>query len=84
MKYLNGEEARLGDHVRLGDAAGIVVVSLDTDEYSPEQPKSQWAYLKRGVMVDFPQYGLIHYEVAEPDLKLIERATTADVWRAAP
>jgi hypothetical protein len=77
MKYADGEEARLGDRVTLGDGAeGAVVVSIDTDEYAIGHPKSQWAYLKRGIMVEFPKYGLIHYEEAEPDLRLIERTNT--------
>jgi hypothetical protein len=28
---------------------------------------------KKGAMMKFPLYGLIHYEDAEPDLQLIER-----------
>jgi hypothetical protein len=28
---------------------------------------------KKGAMIKFPLYGLIHYEDAEPDLQLIER-----------
>jgi hypothetical protein len=30
-----------------------------------------------GVMIKFPQWGLIHYEQPEPDLRLIGRAQTA-------
>jgi hypothetical protein len=77
MNYADGKEARLGDRVTLGDGAeGAVVASIDTDEYAIGHPKSQWAYLKRGIMVDFPKYGLIHYEDAEPDLRLVERTNT--------
>ena len=54
MKYADGQEARLGDKVRLSDGAeGMIVLSIDTDEYSPAYPKAQWDYLKRGVMVSF-------------------------------
>jgi hypothetical protein len=75
MKYPSGEEVRLGDHVKLGqDSGGIVVASIDTGEYSAEHPEAQWGYLKKGVMIEFPLYGLIHYEEPEPDLELIERA----------
>jgi hypothetical protein len=74
MKYADGKEARLGDRVTLGDGAeGAVVVSIDTDEYAIGHPKSQWAYLKHGIMVEFPEYGLIYYEEVEPDLRLVER-----------
>jgi hypothetical protein len=34
----------------------------------------QWAYLEKGFMVEFSTLGLIHYEVAEEDLRLISRA----------
>jgi hypothetical protein len=75
MKYPDGQEVRLGDRVKLGaDDAGIVVASIDTNEYSSEHPATQWSYLKKGVMVEFPSYGLIHYETPEPDLQLIARA----------
>jgi hypothetical protein len=43
-------------------------------EYSAEHPQAQWGCLKKGVVVNFPKYGLIHYEEPEPDLQLIGRA----------
>jgi hypothetical protein len=75
MKYPDGQEVRLGDRVKLGqDDGGMVVASIDTGKYSPEHPEAQWSYLKKGVMIKFPQCGLIHYEKPEPDLQLIGRA----------
>jgi hypothetical protein len=75
MKYTDGQEVRLGDRVKLGqDDGGVVVASIDTGEYSAEHPEAQWGYLKKGVMIEFPTYGLIHYEKPEPDLQLIARA----------
>jgi hypothetical protein len=75
MKYLDGQEVRLGDRVKLGeDDSGIVVASIDGREYSAEHPEAQWSYLKKGAIIKFPQCGLIHYEAPEPDLKLIGRA----------
>ena len=75
MKYADGQEARLGDKVRLGDGAeGLVVCSIDTGEYSPAYPKAQWDYLQLGVMVSFEKYGVVHYEQPDPDLELIARA----------
>lgn len=74
MQYADGREVRIGDRVRLGtDDGGVVVCSIDTNEYSDDYPLDQWAYLKRGVMIDFPKYGLIHYEESDPDLELISR-----------
>jgi hypothetical protein len=78
MKYPDGQDVRLGDHVKLGqDDGGIVVASIDTGEYSDGHPEEQWGYLKKGVMIHFPQYGLIHYEEPEADLQLLARASTA-------
>jgi hypothetical protein len=78
MKYPDGQEVRLGDRVKVGeDEGGVVVASIDTDEYSNEHPKAQWGYLKKGVMVEFPKYGLIHYEEPDSDLQLIARAQEA-------
>lgn len=75
MKYLDGKEVRLGDRVRLGeDSGGVVVCSIDSDEYSEEHPKEQWSYLKKGVMIEFPKYGLIHFLEPEEDLVLLSRA----------
>ena len=79
MKYWDGQEVRLGDRVKLGeDEGGIVVSSMDTDEYSTEHPKEQWSYLKKGVMIEFPKYGLIHYEDPDEDLELISRTPQQD------
>jgi len=76
MKYADGQEVRLGDRVKLGkDDGGVVVASIDTNEYSEKHSKAQWGYLKKGVMIEFPLHGLIHYEEPEPDLQLLKRAT---------
>lgn len=78
MKYADGQEVRLGDRVKLGqDDGGIVVASIDTGEYSNDHSEAQWGYLKKGVMIEFPLHGLIHYEESEPDLQLIERARSS-------
>jgi len=76
LKYSDGQEVRLGDRVKLGqDDRGVVVCSIDAGEYSDEHPEAQWGYLKKGVMIKFPTYGLIHYEEPEPDLQLIARGS---------
>jgi hypothetical protein len=62
MKYRDGQEARLGDRKRVGgDFTGLVVCSIDTDEYTREFPREQWSYLGGGVMIQFANYGLVHY-----------------------
>ena len=75
MKYPDGKEAHLGDKVRLGqDEEGVVVCSIDTGEYSDKYPEEQWGYLQRGVLINFPNSGLIHYEEPDSDLSLIKQA----------
>jgi hypothetical protein len=74
VKYADDQEAKLGDRVRLGeDDQGIVVCVIDAGEYSEAYPEAQWGHLKKGVLIAFPKWGLIHYEEAEPDLELIAR-----------
>jgi hypothetical protein len=66
MKYSNGIEIRLGDCVKLyGVHTGIVVFSVDADEYSNEFPKNEWAYLKSGVMVRTDNGALIHFACSD-------------------
>lgn len=60
LKYADGQEVRLGDRVKLGqDDGGVVVASIDTNEYSGKHSEAQWGYLKKGVMIEFPLHGLI-------------------------
>ncbi|MDD4616017.1 MAG: hypothetical protein PHW76_02725 [Alphaproteobacteria bacterium] len=76
MKYPDGQEVQLGDRVELGkNEAGVVVCSIDTNEFNEICTQKDWGYLKKGVIVRFPSYGLIHYEEPEPepDLRLIAR-----------
>ena len=73
-KYADGQEVKLGDRVRLGaDDQGVVVALVEKAEFGTGHPRDQWAYLKSGILVEFPSYGLIHYESPEPDLSLVER-----------
>lgn len=75
MRYADGREALLGDKVALGNSGeGEIVCSIDTGEFSPLYPKAQWAYLKHGVLISFPEFGLIHYQQPEPELRFVQRA----------
>jgi len=65
---------RLGDRVKLGAANGVVVFIIDTGEFSEGYPSTSWSYLKKGAMIEFDQYGLIHYTVPEEVLELVSRA----------
>jgi hypothetical protein len=63
MKYTDGTEARLGDRVQFSNGErGTVVLSIDTDEYSPDFPKKQWSYLAKGIMIKTDGGALVHYE----------------------
>jgi hypothetical protein len=74
MKYPDGQEVMVGDRVQLGkDDRGVVVCSLDAKQFTDAYPEAQWGYLKNGVMIEFPLYGLIHYIKPERELKLIAR-----------
>lgn len=79
MKYPDGTVVRLGDKVRLWEGvAGIVVCSLDTNEYSNAYPAGEWSYLKKGVLIESPQAGLIHYLEPETGFSLLERASSRE------
>lgn len=75
MKYRDGREVKLGDRVKLGDdSGGVVVASIDTREFSAVCSEAEWSYLQKGVLVDFPRWGLIHYEEPDEDLEFLARA----------
>ena len=74
MNYPDGQPVRLGDRVRMWRGAeGVVVCSLDTDEYTDEYPRPDWSYLRKGVLIESPQAGLFHYLEPEDSFELIER-----------
>ena len=74
MRYLDGQEVRLGDRVKLwSGCGGLVVCSIDTDEYTDAYPKGEWEYLKSGVLILTEKTGLVHYIEPDEDLELIER-----------
>lgn len=75
MKYNSGEVAHIGDEVLIAnDDLGIVVFSVDTDEYSEKYPKSEWAYLKKGIMIKSKKMGLVHFEELDEDVELLKRS----------
>jgi hypothetical protein len=75
MKYSDGKEVKIGDKVQLWNGCnGVIVCSMDTDEYNADYPKKEWGYLKSGVMIKTDKAGLIHYIEPDEDLQLIERS----------
>jgi hypothetical protein len=68
MKYTDGTEIRLGDRVMIYNTEeGVIVASIDTDEYSDEFPKDVWSCLESGVMVKFTNGALLHLEDSNPE-----------------
>lgn len=77
MKYTDGQDILLGDIVQLwNECNGVVVCSIDTDEYTTAYPKEEWEYLRSGVLILTDKAGLLHYIEADEDLTLIERKRT--------
>jgi hypothetical protein len=50
---------------------GVVVFSIDTDEFSTEFPKDEWIYLGRGIMVETERVGLVHLKETDEDVEII-------------
>lgn len=76
MHYLDGQTAMVGDQVDLGGGmTGVVVCSFDDGLCAPDFPIAEWSELKKGVLVNSEQAGLIHYEQPDIDLQLVGRTT---------
>lgn len=75
MKYADGAEIRQGDRVQLyGMQDGVVVLSVDTGEYSDEFPKEVWKdELKNGVLVKGDNGALVHLDGTDPDPNAVTR-----------
>jgi hypothetical protein len=74
MRYADGRDIKLGDKVELWNGCfGEVVCSIDTDEYSEEFSRSDWSYLRSGVVIRTESKGVIHYIEPDEDLKLMKR-----------
>lgn len=66
MKYLDGSVAQLGDRVRItnGDT-GVIVASMDTNEFSREYSAENYAHLETGILILTDRGALVRLE--EPD-----------------
>jgi hypothetical protein len=75
VKYIDGQEIKVGDKVHMGeDYGGVVVCDIGAGKFSPSYSKNEWAYLKEGIVIAFPQYGILHMTETEADLELIARS----------
>jgi hypothetical protein len=75
VQYADGQEARLGDKVKMGRDTGVVVVSVDTGEFAEQFPEVAWGYLGSGILIAFKKYGLMHVQDTDEDLQLVSRAS---------
>jgi hypothetical protein len=73
MQYADGQDIKLGDKVKMGSDRGVVVISVDTGEFSDQFPEVAWGYLQSGVLIAFKKYGLMHIEDVDEDLQLVSR-----------
>jgi hypothetical protein len=66
MKYPDGTEARLGDRVRIANGdTGVIVASMDTNEFSSEYPAKNYVHLRTGILILTDTGALVRLE--EPD-----------------
>jgi hypothetical protein len=73
MNYMDGQQIRVGDTVKLwGDCHGVVVASFDTGEFSEEFGK-EWNELKEGVLIRTNEVGLVHVVEPNEELVLVQR-----------
>jgi hypothetical protein len=63
---------------------GIVVFSIDSDEYSHAFPKEHWSYLERGVMFATNRAGLVHSSECDESMELIKRGGPPSVEEWGP
>lgn len=75
MKYSDEKIVEIGDKVSLSNKYfGLVVAILNENLYTNSVLRVEWDYLKNGILVDFPEIGIIHYDSEiEEDLILVER-----------
>lgn len=68
------EKVELGDKIDLGDGdTAIIVGVIDESLYSEEYPKSDWEYLKSGLLMLARDSILLRYPKIEGKIKLISR-----------
>jgi hypothetical protein len=74
MKYPNGEDIRIGDHLKIGSQdEGVVVAKIESGNYLEGYLAEDWSYLQKGILVSTQKAGLIHYLDHDEKLTLISR-----------
>ncbi len=73
MNYSNGKLIKPGDRVKLSDGSkGMVVFSVDTNEYTESYNEKEWSYLKKGIMIKSEELGLVHVTEENENIVQIE------------
>jgi len=71
MLYPDGVCVKLGDKVKFWNGShGTVVCAIDNDEYTLSFPKTEWGYLKTGIVIKSDNGSLFHYAEADEDFEL--------------
>jgi hypothetical protein len=75
MKYSDGQQAALGDRVRLWESVfGTIMCSIDDNQYSVAFSRENWGYKGRGVVVQTDDGKIFYYDEADEDFELMSRA----------
>jgi hypothetical protein len=73
MKYDSGREVSLGDRVKLGNGErGTVVCLLGSREFSKDYPKTEWGYLKSGILIKTDSGEVFHYPELDEDVEFLK------------
>jgi hypothetical protein len=75
MKYSNNMIVEIGDTVKIGLDVGLVICDIDRDECVDDFEMGDWKYLKRGILVEFQNSGIVHMESPEFGLEFVKRKT---------
>ena len=74
MKYMSGEEIKIGDFIQLwAERYGYVVCSISDQLFSKDYLEEDWGYLKEGIIIKMDNDELIHYVIPDEDLKFVRR-----------
>jgi hypothetical protein len=85
MLDANGKLIRPGDRVAVNACIeGVVVFSIDTDEFTPDFPKRDWDYLGGGIMVQTDRIGLMRLVEGDEDFEVIVLGTVRAASEQVP
>lgn len=74
MRYADGRLVHLGDTICFrAKNLGVVVCSIDTDEYSADFSKGKYDHLEKGIFIEFSNNEIIYLEEYTDGLVLVGR-----------